>query len=301
MFTNFEYYRIFYFVAKHGSITAAANVLMSAQPNVTRSIRNLERDLGCALFTRSNHGVKLTPEGEKLYEHVAIAYAQIAEGEAELAAYNSMEKGVIRIGVSETALHEALLTALENYRRLYPGVHVNILNYSSQTAIAALKNGAVDFAMIATPFDADSGLKSTHVKFFHDIAVCGKDYSELSGRVVRFRELINYPIVSLGKPSRTFDFYSKLFARKGISFTPDTEVSTSDQILPIIRRNLGVGLLPESFATKDIADGEVLVINLAEKIPPREICLIKRNDHSLSIAAKEFERVTLETFKSAEK
>ena len=83
MFTNFEYYRIFYFVAKHGSITAAANVLTSAQPNVTRSIRNLERDLGCALFTRSNHGVKLTPEGEKLYEHVAIAYAQIAEGEAE--------------------------------------------------------------------------------------------------------------------------------------------------------------------------------------------------------------------------
>ena len=58
-----------------------------------------------------------------------------------------------------------------------------------------------------------------------------------------------------------------------------------------------MGLLPESFATKDIADGEVLVINLAEKIPPREICLIKRNDHSLSIAAKEFERVTLESFK----
>ena len=296
MYTNFEYYKIFYFVAKHGSITAAANVLMSAQPNVTRSIRNLERDLGCALFTRSNHGVKLTPEGEKLYEHVAIACAQIAEGEAELAAFNSMEKGIIRIGVSETALHEALLTSLERYRKLYPGVHVNILNYTSQTAITALKNGAVDFAMISTPFEPDSTLKTTHVKYFHDIAVCGKDYSELARGVVRLRDLIKYPIVSLGKNSLTFSFYSKLFARRGISFSPDTEVSTSDQILPIIRCNLGVGLLPESFATKAIADGEVLVINLAEKIPPREICLIKRNDHSLSIAAKEFERVTLESF-----
>ena len=54
---NFENYKIFYFVAKYGNITAAAEALFSEQPNVTRAIKNLERDLGCVLFTRSNKGV----------------------------------------------------------------------------------------------------------------------------------------------------------------------------------------------------------------------------------------------------
>lgn len=64
MNTNFENYKTFYFVAKYGNITAAAEALYSEQPNVTRAIKNLERDLGCVLFTRSNKGVTLTPEGE---------------------------------------------------------------------------------------------------------------------------------------------------------------------------------------------------------------------------------------------
>ena len=77
MNVNFENYKTFYFVAKFGNITAAAEALYSEQPNVTRTIKNLEKELGCTLFTRSNKGVTLTPEGEKLYRRVAIAYEQI--------------------------------------------------------------------------------------------------------------------------------------------------------------------------------------------------------------------------------
>ena len=65
MNTNFENYKTFYFVAKYGNITAAAEALYSEQPNVTRTIKNLERDLGCVLFTRSNKGV--TPPRAKNY------------------------------------------------------------------------------------------------------------------------------------------------------------------------------------------------------------------------------------------
>ena len=60
---SYDYYRVFYFAAIHGSFTRAAAALMTNQPNVTRIISNLEGELGCPLFTRSKRGVALTPEG----------------------------------------------------------------------------------------------------------------------------------------------------------------------------------------------------------------------------------------------
>ena len=60
MNVNYEYYRVFYHVAKLKSFTQAAEVLMNSQPNITRTIRSLERELGCTLFIRSNRRVRLT-------------------------------------------------------------------------------------------------------------------------------------------------------------------------------------------------------------------------------------------------
>ena len=63
MDSNFEYYKAFYYVAKYENLTKAASVLKTSQPAVTRTIHNLENNLGCRLFIRSKSGMTLTPEG----------------------------------------------------------------------------------------------------------------------------------------------------------------------------------------------------------------------------------------------
>ena len=98
---TYDYYRIFYHVAQHHSFTKAAEVLHNNQPNITRCMNNLETELGCHLFVRSNRGVSLTPEGQKLFNHVAIAFEQLELGEAELKRDQSLTSGLISIGVSE--------------------------------------------------------------------------------------------------------------------------------------------------------------------------------------------------------
>lgn len=291
MNTNFENYRTFYFVAKYGNITAAAEALYSEQPNVTRTIKNLERDLGCVLFTRSNKGVTLTPEGEMLYRRVAIAYEQIAAAEEELSRHNGFEEGLLRIGVSETALHEVLLSALVRYHALYPKIKFSLVNLTNTQAIGAVKNQAVDFVLISTPFSLDKSLKSVPIKRFQDIVVCGERYRYLTGEKVSFRELTGLCIVSVNKTTKTYEYYRTLFRRYGLEFAPEIEVSTSNQILPIVKNNLGIGFIPASFAENEIANGEVFRLETEEEITPREVCLIKRADFSLSVAAKEFERL----------
>ena len=102
---NFEYYKVFYYVCKCGSLTGAANVLMTSQPAVTRTIHNLESELGCRLFIRSKHGVTLTPEGKLLYRYVAPACERILRGEEELGLSLGLHGGSVSIAATETALH----------------------------------------------------------------------------------------------------------------------------------------------------------------------------------------------------
>ncbi len=99
-----DYYRIFYYVAKYKSFSKAAKILHNNQPNISRTMNNIESEFGCKLLVRSHSGITLTPEGEQLYEHVAIAIEQLYQGECEILSNKTLEHGHISIGVSETAL-----------------------------------------------------------------------------------------------------------------------------------------------------------------------------------------------------
>lgn len=284
---SYDHYRIFYYVAKCGSFTQAAVALWSNQPNVTRAIKNLEHELCCTLFVRSNKGVTLTPEGEKLYQHISVAFQQIEAGEAEISLDRALKKGLVSIAVSEVALHGALLPVLESYHISYPGVRIKISNCSTPQAIAELKNGLADFALVTTPTGIREDLKAVNIRSFSAIAVCGPAYAALEGKELTLRELAAYPIVSLDSKTMTYELYAKWFSENGLVFSPDIEAATTDQLLPMIKHNLGIGFVPEMFVDNDKEHQRIIRLQLKEPIPEGSICLVTRKDHSLSIAAKE--------------
>ena len=124
MYISYDYYRIFYYVAKYGNLSQAAKQLLNNQPNMTRAIKNLEAELGCPLFLRTNRGMKLTPEGERLYAHVRIAFEHIEAGEAEITESRTLQTGTVYVAASEVALRCLLLPVLKEFRLLHPGIHI---------------------------------------------------------------------------------------------------------------------------------------------------------------------------------
>lgn len=283
---TYDYYRIFYYAAIYRSFTKAAEILGNNQPNITRCMNNLESELECKLFIRSNRGISLTPEGERLLSHVSIAYEQLRYGEEEIKKDRSLESGLVSIGVSETALHLLVLDKLESFHNSYPNVQLKISNYSTPQAVSALENGLIDFAVITTPVNIKKSFKMIPLYSFREVLLGGVKYRKLADKANSLSELTDYPFISLNKDTGTRELYIQYFLNHNLSFMPDIEASTADQILPMIIHNLGIGFYPEELAAEAIAKGNVLPIRLFEPLPKRNVCLILDKQKPNSIAVQ---------------
>lgn len=291
MNVNFEYYKIFYYVAKYKNFTKAAHALGSSQPNVTRAMNCLEQEVHCTLFIRTNRGVQLTPEGEQLYSHVAAAMTQLQTAESELAASSGLEHGSISIGASETALNIFLLEKLKPFHMHYPGIRLKIYNHSTPQAIRSVKNGEIDFAVVTTPTQVEPPLKEIRLKSFREILVGGKTFTALGSQNLSLAELQKYPLICLGKETMTYQFYHQLFLDHGLELTPDTEAATTDQVLPLVMCELGLGFLPESMAQEAIRKHQIVQIKLQEEIPERQICMVYDRQRPISAAAQKLRMI----------
>ena len=292
MNSNFEYYKIFYYVAKYENLTKAATALKTSQPAVTRTIHKLEGELGCRLFTRSKSGMKLTPEGRTFYGYVAAGCAQFFKGENDLSNLISLENGTIYISATETALHCYLFQAIEEFNSLYPNVRFKILNNSTTESVNAVKEGKVDLAFVSANLQVAKPLRMKILRKYRDILIAGMRFEELKAgkEELSLKELVSYPWISLTAETITRRFLNEYFEKNGLTFAPDMELATTDMILPAVRHNLGLGFIPAEFADAELKSGQVFEIKVKEKLPERNIVLIYDMEYPQSIAAKEFQK-----------
>jgi len=291
MSITYDYYRIFYYVAKYQNFTQAANALMNNQPNVSRAISNLEHELGCRLFIRSNRGVTLTPEGQRLYHRIAIAHRQIEMARQELSDAKTLQNGLVSIGVSETALHTFLLARLEQFHQLYPNIRIKISSVLTAQAISSLKAGLVDFAVVTTPTGVTRPLKEIPLMPLRDVLVGGPRFAHLAKQPLKLSELSRYPLITLNNQANTRAFYNRFFLEHGLSLVPEIEASVTDQMLPMIQHNLGIGFLPELLVSPLLRREELFEIKLDCEIAQRTVCLVKDTEYPGSIAARELEKI----------
>lgn len=287
---SLDYYRIFYHTARCGSITKAAELLYSNQPNVTRVIRLLENELGCRLFFRTNRGVRLTQEGKLLYSHVQPAMAHLEAAQRELTMERELQSGSLSIGASEVALRCLLLPVLKQFRKRYPGVQIRVSNHSTPQAIAALREGLVDFALVTTPLELEKDMRMRVLQTVREVPVCGPGLN--CPETLTPDQLRQYPLICLGRDTMTYRFYEEWFAKLGLPFQPSIEAATADQILPMVKNDLGVGFVPEAFL-EEAGSQDVRVLSLTVPEPRRDICLVHRESQPLRVAAQEFRAMLL--------
>lgn len=288
MYVTWDYYKVFYYVAKYQNFTKAARVLGSNQPNVTHTMNRLEEQLGCVLFIRSNRGVTLTPEGELLYARVSSAAVQIQEAEEELSASATLEHGSISISATETALNIYLSDKLRAFHEDFPKIRLRISNHSTPQAVQAVRNGEVDFAVVSTPAEAEAPLNIVELESFREILVGGRTFTALASQTLSLKELSAYPLISLSEESMTRAFYRQFFLEHDAVLRPDTEAATTDQMLTLVRSELGLAFVPEPMTRNALKSREIVQLTLREEIPARSVCLVYDHHRPLNTAARAF-------------
>lgn len=285
---NLELYKVFYYIVKTGSISKASENLFISQPAVSQSIRNLEKKLGGKLFLRTPKGTMLTPEGQVLFNYIEPAYNMILAAENKFTEAINLGNGEIRIGASDMTLKFFLLPYLEEFHRLYPKVRIKVTNGPTPETISFLKSGAIDFGVVSLPISDDSALETINVMEIQDCFIASNRFATLASGKIHIKELAEYPVIMLEKNTSTRKYIDDYLSLNNVKIIPEIELATSDLLVQFARRGLGIACVVRNFAEDDIKNGNLFELDLIEKIPPRQICIIKLKNTPLSAAAVKF-------------
>ena len=285
---SLEYYKFFYYAAKCGSITQAAEALSVTQPAVSQAIRALAKALGTELFIRNGKGVHLTPAGEILFDYVKRGYEEIQTGEHKVLEMLNMETGEIRIGASDMTLQFYLLPYLQQFHEQYPGVRLNVTNGPTPETMHYLSEGRIDFGLVTTPLSRRKGVRSVPVRKIQDVFVAGARFCELEGRVLTWSDLRELPVVCLEKNSSTRQYVDDFLLAHDAALHPEIELATSDMIVQFALRNLGVACVVRDFAQPYLDNGTLFELRFESGLPPRQMELVTNEKLPLTSASAKF-------------
>lgn len=285
MTANLEYYKVYYYVVKCGSVTRAAESLALSQPAVSQSLKQLEGVLGVKLLRRTSRGIAPTAEGKLLFSFVEKGYEQFEAGEKRLMQMRSLERGEITIGASDMTLRFFLLPHLEHFHEEYPGIKISVTNGPTPATMSLLREGKIDFGVVSGPIEEEEGINMVSVKKIEDIFVVGRKFSEYLENVQPLKLLEKLPLIMLDEMTSTRKYVQQFLVRNDVFVNPEFELATSDMIVQFALRNLGVGSVMRDFAREKLECGELRELKFDVQMPQRDFVVVTDEKNRASLAS----------------
>jgi DNA-binding transcriptional LysR family regulator len=287
MIANLELYRVFYWTARELNLSRAAERLYITQPSVSHAIKKLENELAVPLFHRVAKGVRLSEEGQLLYNQVKQAFNFLEAGERQIAETNNLTRGELRLGSSDSLCKHYLLPSLGRFCKDYPKIRLDLVHGTTPEIIRNIKEGRIDFGIVRLPLEEDS-LTIIETITVQDCFVVGPRYSELSQFPISLKQLVENPLILFTRTSSSRQFIQELGRVHGVSIEPEIELASVDLLIEFAKAGLGISFVTRQFVQAELDSGRLAQIKLTEHIPPRKIGIAYLKDKRLSSATKVF-------------
>lgn len=293
---NLDLYRVFYTVAKSGSLTKAAEELYISQPAVSRSIKQLETQLGVTLFTRTHRGMLLSAQGGRvIFNEVERALALLSEAENRIQEMKKSATGTIRIGASDTIFEYFLADKIVEFHERFPGVKIELVADFTPDTIAKLKADKIDVAFVNLPIEPDSELKLYgSCMRLNDVFITSDKFGELTEKTVPMAELKKYPLIMMDENTVARRSLNNFLSTLGLTFTPSIEVGSWELMKRLVLRGMGVGVVPREYTVRCLQDGTLKEVKTDPALPVRSVgMLLKKNapvSYSLHCFIEEFQK-----------
>ncbi len=270
-------------VARTRSLSRAADELGLGQPTISDRLRALEHELGVALVRRQGRGVALTSEGEAFLPYAQRALDVMKQGAESIRAAHGGSGGRVSMAVTVTAGAYLFAPALVAFQKEHPDIEVHVRSAHSWESLGlllddvahlALTSGAIVHPQIETVAEF-RGKLALVTRVDHPLAQ--------SGRVTRADLLGEQLLVSYWGPA-----YQRFLEDVKAGQTPKRwmELSPVELVKGMLLAGVGLSVFPEVAARKEIADGRLVTVNLADaKLPDWHIALSRRAHRAANPAA----------------
>lgn len=230
--------RIFTAVVREGGVTRAAERLHRVQSNVTTRIRQLEDDLGVALFIREGKRLRLAPAGQVLLDYAdrLLGLADDARG----AVHDAKPRGTFRLGAMESTAAVRLPGPLSEYHRRHPGVVLELRTGNPEVLASAILAGELDAALVAEPI-AEARFEKIPAFDEELVIVAPTDHAAISGKSPLPRAII---VFEHGCPHRKR--LENWYASRRAMPERTIELGSYHAMLGCVAAGMGVALLPKS-------------------------------------------------------
>ena len=277
-------------VAEFGSFTRAAERLKVAQPALSLSIRDLERELSIRLFDRTTRRVELTGGGREFLQSADKLLADLERAVRNAQDLTERRRGRITIAAPPLLAAMIVPAAIAEYNAAFPGIDIGLIDARNDQILIKVRSGEADCA-IGTFDDKEDGIRR-EVLTQDALAVFCAPVSPLAKqRRVRWRDLRDYKFVMLTHDSNIRSLVDDALASAGHNGgKPAYEVSQMTTAIMLVEAGLGVAVLP-AYIWSFARGREIVSKPLIEPQVTRNVSMIHAETRSLSPAAEGFAKV----------
>lgn len=285
-------------IYRQQSFTKAAESLKIAQPSLSQQIAKLEQELGVRLFFRESRKVTPTPEGIRFLKKADNILRLHNDLEREMREQNEGMGSDLTIGTTVITGGHVLPPLLHSYKESYPGVHVRLVEESTEKLTDLTVKGHVDLAILALPVEDPRlttkamlteplflALPRTIKKWMsEDVQMLVSSSADDTSTALALKSVANAPFILLKKGYGFRQTTLALCAESGFQPHIAYETSSMQTALALVTYGLGVTLVPEMVARSN--NGPLYVP--LESRPTRTLIFAYREDRYLNKAAQAF-------------
>ena len=273
-------------VAERGSLRSAARYLGVPQPNITRSIRELEHELGVTLFERRSTGMTPTKMGQAFLRRATAIQLEMERTREEMEQLKGVGVGTVSIGLS-TVAHIALLPrVIEPFRRRYPDIQLRLFEGFFPTMEADVQAGMIDFYVGPLAEDVRPAELTIERLFDNQRIVVARRGHRLAG-ATSLTQLADARWVTTSITLVDEAELNPLFDRLGLPRPRiAAQAGTAISMLAITAASDLLAMLPRQWLAVVAATPLIEQINVREVMPGPAICLVSRSRLPLTPAAE---------------
>lgn len=268
-------------VVKYQNFTRAAEALSMTQPAVSHQIRQLEEEVGAPLFVRNKAGLKLTPQGEIVVKYARRLTAMNTKMHWELqSAENNLS--VLRVGITHTSESNLTAASLAKCSSLHSGLKIILFTDTINNLYDMLGNYEIDLAIIDGAF-VDPHFSSMMLDTDYLMCVMSNSSPLARKGAVTLNELKKQKMILRTPASATRTLFESTLESHNESiesFNVTLEVDNIATIKDLIRKNLGVSILPRSACMDELKKGKLTALPIENLSMVRETKIIYNKDFS---------------------